>query len=65
MVGSAWVGRETNSTSSVGGGVADVGGATSSSESWVLELAQRQRMNTDVKKNIFCVIMTSEVWRVF
>ena len=32
-----------------------------SSESWVLELARRQRMSTDVRKNIFCVIMTSEV----
>lgn len=31
------------------------------SEAWVLELARRQRMNTDVRKNIFCVIMTSEV----
>ena len=58
IVGSAWTGRETNSTSSEGtGGVADVG----LSESWVLELARRQRMNTDVRKNIFCVIMTSEV----
>ena len=30
-------------------------------ESWVLELARRQQMNTDVRKNIFCVLMTSEV----
>ncbi|KAI5104645.1 nucleolar MIF4G domain-containing protein 1 isoform 1 [Silurus meridionalis] len=26
----------------------------------VLELARKQRMNTDVRRNIFCVIMTSE-----
>lgn len=26
----------------------------------VLELARKQRMNTDVRKNIFCVVMTSE-----
>lgn len=26
----------------------------------VLELARKQRMNTDIRKNIFCVIMTSE-----
>ena len=35
------------------------------SESWVLELARRQRMNTDIRKNIFCVIMTSEVQYTF
>ncbi len=27
----------------------------------ILELARKQRMNTDVRRNIFCVIMTSEV----
>lgn len=26
----------------------------------VLELARKQRMNTDVRRNIFCVLMTSE-----
>lgn len=26
----------------------------------VLELARKQRMNTDIRKNIFCIIMTSE-----
>lgn len=26
----------------------------------VLELARKQRMNTEVRRNIFCVIMTSE-----
>lgn len=26
----------------------------------VLELARKQRMNTDVRRNIFCTIMTSE-----
>lgn len=26
----------------------------------VLELAREQRMNTDVRRNIFCIIMTSE-----
>ena len=29
-------------------------------ESWVLELARNQRMNTDVRRNIFCVLVTSE-----
>ena len=27
----------------------------------LLELARKQRMNTDVRKNIFCVIMSSQV----
>ena len=31
------------------------------SEAWVLDLARKQRMNTDVRKNIFCILMTSEV----
>lgn len=26
----------------------------------MLELARKQRMNTDVRRNIFCTIMTSE-----
>ena len=27
----------------------------------ILDLAREQRMSTDVRKNIFCLIMTSEV----
>eukprot|EP00731_Ephydatia_muelleri_P023885 Em0016g156a len=52
IVGSAWSGREaraSNAASSEGG-----------SEAWVLDLARKQRMNTDVRKNIFCILMTSE-----
>ena len=30
-------------------------------DSWVLELARKQKMNTDVRKNVFAVIITSEV----
>lgn len=26
----------------------------------ILELARKQRMNTDVRRNIFCTVMTSE-----
>lgn len=26
----------------------------------ILELARKQRMNTDIRRNIFCTIMTSE-----
>ena len=28
---------------------------------WVLELAKKHGMNTDVRKNVFCILMTSEV----
>ncbi len=31
----------------------------------IMELARKQRMNTDVRKNIFCIIMTSEVCNNF
>lgn len=51
VVGSAWTGRDTNATVPVGLG----------SESWVAELARKQRMNTDIRKTVFSVIMTSEV----
>ena len=27
----------------------------------ILQLAQKQRMNTDIRRNIFCVMITSEV----
>ena len=36
-------------------------GQSISAESWVLDLARKQRMNTDVRRNIFCILMTSEV----
>lgn len=26
----------------------------------ILELARKQRMNTDIRRNIFCTVMTSE-----
>ena len=35
--------------------------AETGDSSELLELAKEQRMNTDVRKNIFCLIMTSEV----
>ncbi|KAM8882645.1 nucleolar MIF4G domain-containing protein 1 isoform 2-T2 [Synchiropus picturatus] len=58
IVGSSWSGAPMISEE----------GKTSSKESSVegqysnkvLELARKQRMNTDVRRNIFCVLMTSE-----
>ena len=55
IVGSAWTGRDTPSLST------SVTSSQIGSESWVLDLARRQRMTTDVRKNVFSVIMTSEV----
>lgn len=50
VVGSAWTGRDTNAPRPAGAG----------SQTWVTELARRQRMNTDIRKTVFAVIMTSE-----
>ena len=33
----------------------------SGQQSHLMELARKQRMNTDVRKSVFCVIMSSEV----
>ena len=56
VVGSAWTGRDTNACRPEG--VAT--GVGVGSESWVMELARKQRMNTDVRKTVFTIIMTSE-----
>ncbi|XP_056290344.1 nucleolar MIF4G domain-containing protein 1 [Pseudoliparis swirei] len=58
IVGSSWrgapmIGEQGNATSKP----STAGGQFSAN---VLELARKQRMNTEVRKNIFCVIMTSE-----
>lgn len=63
VVGSAWTGN-----------VSDIGGATSGKSSKniqhadatkfsanILELAKKQRMNTDDRRNTFCILMTAEV----
>lgn len=64
VVGSAWTGN-----------VSDIGGASSSGaaqpssaafaeatqfSATILELAKKQRMNTDDRKNVFCVLMSAE-----
>ncbi|XP_040022796.2 nucleolar MIF4G domain-containing protein 1 isoform X2 [Gasterosteus aculeatus] len=58
IVGSSWSGAPMNAeqgnAASTG---SDAGGQFSAK---VLDLARKQRMNTDVRRNIFCVIMTSE-----
>ena len=61
VVGSAWTGRDTNNTSNSG----PAANLTPDSQSWVLDLARKQRMNTDIRKKVFSVLMTSEVSFVF
>lgn len=53
IVGSAWSGRDSTPH--------DAPLPQVHTETWVLELARRQRMTTDVRKTVFSVIMTSEV----
>ncbi|KAK3101352.1 hypothetical protein FSP39_002929 [Pinctada imbricata] len=58
VVGSAWEGRDK-------GVMPDVTITTTSSvidgmSSKILQLAHKQRMNTDIRRNIFCVMMTAE-----
>lgn len=59
VVGSAWTGS-----------IKDIGGATTSAakrndaqkfSQQLLELARKQRMNTDERRNAFCVLMSAEV----
>ena len=63
MVGSAWTGRDTRSSVSEGV-VLSVSPVVSEegSEAWILEMARHQRMNTDLRKTLFGVIMTAEVY---
>lgn len=57
VVGSAWQGT--------GPGVATNDEQQTASKynfsQQILELARKQRMNTDVRKNVFCILMTAEV----
>lgn len=55
IVGSAW------------SGLKDIGKLEKTSENYrqkyseeILELARKQRMNTDVRRDIFCILMTAE-----
>ena len=57
MVGSAWAGRESNPDLDVTATVSrqDIG------ENNLVSLAKQQRMNTEIRKKIFYVVMSSEV----
>ncbi|XP_076349101.1 nucleolar MIF4G domain-containing protein 1 homolog [Tachypleus tridentatus] len=59
IVGSAWSGQITEKDS--GTTTVESGPVLSDEVSdFILELARKQRMNTDVRKKIFCIIMTAE-----
>lgn len=61
IIGSAWTGN-----------IDDIGGATATKmhsaakteqkfSDQLLELARKQRMNTDERRNVFCILMSAEV----
>ncbi|XP_044281032.1 nucleolar MIF4G domain-containing protein 1 isoform X1 [Varanus komodoensis] len=57
IVGSSWSGAPMiDSTGSTSQQTLPMGKVSSK----ILELARKQRMNTDIRKNIFCILMTSE-----
>ncbi|KAI8515835.1 Nucleolar MIF4G domain-containing protein 1 [Branchiostoma belcheri] len=56
VVGSAWTGRGPGKEDNVGEGPVVQGEMSEK----ISELARRQRMNTDLRRNIFAVVMTSE-----
>ncbi|XP_026285049.1 nucleolar MIF4G domain-containing protein 1 [Frankliniella occidentalis] len=66
IVGSAWTGHLPGENSAENPNVVptnDVKSIKSSSNSYssqLLELARKQRMNTGVRKDIFCILMTAE-----
>ncbi|KAI3355315.1 hypothetical protein L3Q82_018170 [Scortum barcoo] len=58
IVGSSWSGAPM--ISEQGNATSKQSTAEGQFSATVLELARKQRMNTEVRRNIFCVIMTSE-----
>ncbi|CAI9571724.1 unnamed protein product, partial [Staurois parvus] len=56
IVGSSWSGAPMINESSGKVPAKSVGKVSAK----IMELARKQRMNTDIRRNIFCVIMTSE-----
>ncbi|KAL6097731.1 nom1 [Pungitius sinensis] len=58
IVGSSWSGAPMNAEQGHAASAGSAAGGQFSAK--VLDLARKQRMNTEVRRNIFCVIMTSE-----
>ncbi|CAH1108463.1 unnamed protein product [Psylliodes chrysocephalus] len=56
VVGSAWIGNDLDNREK-----SDKSSTTSEVySSKLMELARKQRMNTDIRRNIFCIIMSAE-----
>lgn len=55
VVGSAWTGNISETSEKINQNKSE-GFSTK-----LLELARKQRMNTDTRRNIFCIIMSAEV----
>lgn len=62
VVGSAWTGHINSSTGGVDGQKKNANEAQKFS-SKLLELARKQRMNTDDRRNVFCILMSAEVYK--
>lgn len=58
VVGSAWAGEGPQPSTSTEPNQSDSSRSTYSSE--LLELARRMRMNTEDRRNIFCILMTAQ-----
>uniref|UniRef100_A0A182JQZ5 MI domain-containing protein n=1 Tax=Anopheles christyi TaxID=43041 RepID=A0A182JQZ5_9DIPT len=59
LVGSAWLGTKDSSTGANGKPATSSTGEAQYSEQ-LLELARQQRMNTDDRRNVFCIVMSAE-----
>lgn len=58
ITGAAWVGRESTGPADTAGG--DSGDSPAAANEALLALARKVNMNTDVRRNIFVVLMSSE-----
>lgn len=70
IVGSAWTGHLPGENPSQGKTLLPIDSSKPGKSSdmayslQLLELARKQRMNTGVRKDIFCILMTSEVFKI-
>ena len=61
IVGSAWSGHGPVQKENVTEANVDSSVQTVDASSKLLDIAKKQRMNTNLRKTIFCAMMTSEV----
>lgn len=57
VIGSAWTGNIKD----IGGAITSTKKETQKFSTQLVELARKQRMNTDERRNVFCVLMSAEV----